>query len=128
MSTDVGVRRIAQVSLFVRNMERAISFYRDVLGLPHLFTAGDLAFLDAAGVRLYLHASGEDDWRPSSILYLEVDDIDRSFSALRQADATITGEPHAVHTDEQAGVTEWMGFFEDPEGNTLGLLSRVPVQ
>lgn len=126
MSAALQIRQVAQVSLFVRDMERAVAFYRDTLGLPHLFTAGDLAFLDAAGVRLYLHACGADDWRPGSILYFAVDDIGESFAALQAAGVTTQGEPHCVHIDEQTGMAEWMGFFDDSEGNTLGLISRVP--
>lgn len=121
------LRGLGQVSLFVQDIDRAVEFYRETLGLTYLFTAGELAFLDVGGVRLYLHACGSDDWRPSSILYFTVDDIDSMWSHLQARRVKTNDAPHAIYTDEAAGVQEWMAFFEDTEGNTLALLSRVPV-
>jgi DNA-binding CsgD family transcriptional regulator len=59
---------IGQVSLSIRDVARAERFYGETLGLPHVFTFGDLAFFDAGGVRLYLHRKDEAEWRPSSVL------------------------------------------------------------
>lgn len=115
---------VAQVSLLVRDTGRADEFYRTTLGLRHLFTAGDLTFLDAGGTRLYLHRTAEDQWRPGSILYFLVDDIDATYAALDAQGVTTTGAPHRVWTDDASGHEEWMAFFEDPDGNTLALLSR----
>lgn len=117
--------RIAQVSLMVRDIDRAVAFYRDVVGLPHLFTAGQLAFFDLAGVRLYLHAMDEEEWRPSSVIYLAVTDITAAHRLLADRGAEMAGAPHRVHTHPD-GTQEWMAFLADGEGNTLGLLARVP--
>ena len=73
--SDLALGPIGQVSLLARDIARAEAFYRDTLGLPHVFTFGDLAFFDASGTRLYLRSVPEDEWRPSSILYFTVDDI-----------------------------------------------------
>jgi catechol 2,3-dioxygenase-like lactoylglutathione lyase family enzyme len=56
---------IAQVSLEIRDVARAEAFYRDVLGLPHVFRFGDLASFDAAGVCVYLQRTPqvETSWR-----------------------------------------------------------------
>ena len=115
---------ITQVSLLVRDIERAVGFYRDQLGLTHLFTAGDLAFFDLGGVRLYLHAVAEEDWRPSSVIYLAVEDIHRAYQLLQHRGVDGSGAPHVVHTHPD-GTQEWMAFFADGEGNTLALLERV---
>ena len=123
-SAPLRLGPIAQVSLLVREVDAAVAFYRDVLGLPHLFTVGDLAFHDVHGVRLYLHRAAEGEWRPGSIVYFSVDDIWATEDGLRVAGARVTGAPHHVHTDA-AGVEEWMMFFEDPDGNTLGAIARV---
>ena len=123
----VALRGLGQVALFVRDIDDAVRFYRDTLGLAHLFTAGQLAFFDVAGVRLYLHACSEDDWRASSVLYFTVDDISATYRALETAGVTTAGAPHRIHIDEAAGVEEWMAFFDDPDGNTLGLMSKVPI-
>jgi predicted enzyme related to lactoylglutathione lyase len=126
MSTStLGLGPISQVSLIVRDITRAEAFYRDTLGLPHLFTFGDLAFFDAFGTRIYLHAKPDDEWKPSSVLYFEVDDIRASFSALEARSVHTTGAPHLIHRHADSGVEEWMAFFEDGEGNTLAIMSKV---
>ncbi len=116
---------VAQVSLYVRDVARAERFYGETLGLPHHFTFGALAFFDMAGTRLYLHAVDEEQWRPGSTLYFLVDDIEAAWSALERRGVSMKGAPHRVHTDDATGTEEWLGFFEDGEGNTLALLSRV---
>lgn len=121
----VALGPIAQVSLMVRDVERAVAFYRDTLGLRHLFTAGALTFFDLDGVRLYLHAFDEGDWRPGSVIYLSVEDISATHRLLADRGVAFAGAPHRVHTHPD-GTQEWMAFFTDTEGNTLALLARVP--
>lgn len=116
---------IAQVSLSVRDVGRAERFYGETLRLPHIFTFGELAFFDMHGIRLYLHAKSADEWRPGSILYFLVDDIGSAHGELSGRGVKFTGAPHLVFTHDETGVEEWMAFFEDGEGNTLALLSRV---
>ncbi|MDQ4034775.1 MAG: LuxR C-terminal-related transcriptional regulator [Chloroflexota bacterium] len=122
-SVRLGV--IGQVSLAIRDVARAERFYGRTLGLPHVFTFGDLAFFDAGGVRLYLHRKDDPDWRPSSILYFLVDDIHATQASLIEQDVHFTGAPHVIYTDDETGIEEWMTFFDDGEGNTLALMSRV---
>ena len=74
-SAGTALGRIGQVSLDIRDVARAERFYGTTLGLPHVFTFGDLAFFDAGGTRLYLHRKDEEEWRPGSTLYFVVDDI-----------------------------------------------------
>jgi predicted enzyme related to lactoylglutathione lyase len=116
---------VAQVSLYVRDVARAERFYGQTLGLPHHFTFGDLAFFDMAGTRLYLHAVEQERWRPGSILYFLVDDIADAWEELQRRGVNMKGAPHNIYTDDATGVEEWMAFFEDGEGNTLALMSRV---
>ncbi len=123
--TTTPIGRIGQVSLNIRDVGRAERFYGTTLGLPHVFTFGDLAFFDAAGVRLYLHRKDDPDWAPSSILYFLVDDIHATQGALSEAGVHFTGAPHVIYTDDATGTEEWMTFFDDGEGNTLALTSRV---
>ena len=124
-STAVRLGPIGQVSLSIRDVARAERFYGETLGLPHLFTFGDLAFFDADGTRLYLHRKDEADWRPGSVLYFLVEDIHAAQSSLAERGVHFTGAPHVIYTDDATGVEEWMTFFEDGEGNTLALMSRV---
>ncbi|MBA2265038.1 MAG: VOC family protein [Chloroflexi bacterium] len=124
MSTKLGA--IGQIALAVRDVARAEQFYGEVLGPPHIFTFGDLAFFDADGTRLYLQRRDEVDWRTGSILYFLVEDIHAMQESLTARDVHFTGSPHVIYTDEATGIEEWMTFFEDGEGNTLALMSRVP--
>lgn len=124
-STTTRLGTIGQVSLSIRDVARAERFYGETLGLPHVFTFGDLAFFDADGIRLYLHRKDEADWRPGSVVYFLVDDIHVAQERLAQAGVHFTGEPHVIYTDDATGTEEWMTFFDDGEGNTLALMSRV---
>jgi predicted enzyme related to lactoylglutathione lyase len=116
---------IGQVSLSIRDVARAERFYGEVLSLPHIFTFGDLAFFDADGVRIYLHRKDAAEWRASSILYFLVEDIHAAQESLAGRGVRFTGAPHVIYTDDDTGAEEWMTFFEDGEGNTLALMSRV---
>ncbi len=80
---DLRLGPIGQVSLHAREVASAENFYRDILGLPHVFTFGDLAFFDMGGVRLYVQAVSDAEWRPGSILYFLVDDIRSAYEQLR---------------------------------------------
>jgi catechol 2,3-dioxygenase-like lactoylglutathione lyase family enzyme len=118
--------RIGQVSRSVRDIERAKQFYGEVLGLPHLYTFGKLAFFDCGGTRLFLsEASGEPP--PESILYLAVDNIHAAHSLLLARGVEFTGAPHLIHTHAD-GTEEWMAFFKDPEGRPLALMAQTAAR
>jgi predicted enzyme related to lactoylglutathione lyase len=125
MPTALRLGPIAQISLLARDTARVERFYRDTLGLPHVFTFGDLAFFDAGGVRIYIHAKPEKDWRPGSVLYFLVDDIVAAKAELESRGVTFTGAPHMIFRHDDTGIEEWLCFFEDTEGNMLALTSRV---
>jgi predicted enzyme related to lactoylglutathione lyase len=123
--TKNRIGTIGQISLSIRDVARAERFYGETLGLPHVFTFGDLAFFDADGTRLYLHRKDEADWRPGSVLYFLVDEIHATQERLTRSGVHFTGAPHVIYTDDTTGTEEWMTFFEDGEGNTLALMARV---
>jgi methylmalonyl-CoA/ethylmalonyl-CoA epimerase len=127
MASTGGLRlgSLGQVSLHVRDVARAKRFYGTILGLPHLFTYGDLAFFDMDGTRLYLHRKEEADWQPGSILYFRVDDIQAAWNELAARGVPGLDEPHVIFVHD-SGIEEWMAFFADGEGNTLALLEQRP--
>ena len=52
-NTDLSSTTIGQASINVRDVDQAVAFYRDTLGLRFLFQAGPkMAFFDCGGVRL----------------------------------------------------------------------------
>ncbi|MBA3906849.1 MAG: VOC family protein [Pseudonocardiales bacterium] len=120
----VGITGVGQIALHVRDAERATAFYRDVLGLPHLYSYGELVFFDCAGTRLYLQAVPEERWVPGSILYFTVDDITAAHERLTARGAAVQGAPRMIHRHADS-VEEWMAFFDDGEGNTLALVNQV---
>jgi predicted enzyme related to lactoylglutathione lyase len=125
MASTGGLRlgSLGQVSLHVRDVARAERFYGVTLGLPHLFTYGDLAFFDMDGTRLYLHRKDDADWQPGSILYFRVDDIQAAWIELTARGADGLEEPHVIFVHD-SGIEEWMAFFADGEGNTLALIEQ----
>jgi methylmalonyl-CoA/ethylmalonyl-CoA epimerase len=125
-----GISRVGQIAIPVRDLDRAVAFYRDVLGLRLLFQAPPgLAFFDCGGVRLMLTLpeGPEKDARHSSVLYYLVDDIQAAWAAVtgRGAKPATAGapEPHLIAKLPDHDL--WMAFVEDSEGNLLGLMSEV---
>ena len=128
-AASVSLGPIGQISRQVRDTDAGVAWYRDVLGLPHLFTFGSLAFFDCHGVRLFLSAGEkEGDQEPGdSILYFRSDDIEAAFRTLQAKGVTFQGAPHMIHRHE-SGVEEWMAFFQDLDGKSLALMSQVGPQ
>ena len=126
MTAAVGLSRIHQISMRVHDVERAVRFYRDALGLPFLFAAPPrLAFFDCAGVRLMLSTPDPGFDHPGSVVYFAVDDIRQAHEALRSRGVTFRTEPHKVATLADREV--WLADFGDTEGNTLALMSEPRI-
>jgi DNA-binding CsgD family transcriptional regulator/predicted enzyme related to lactoylglutathione lyase len=121
MQGEVGP--IGQVSRTVRDIKEAEAWYRNALGLRHLYTFGSLAFFDCGGTRLFLSAeNGASD--AESILYFRVADIAAKHAELVSRGVEFKGAPHMIHRHAD-GTEEWMAFFVDPEGRSLALMSQV---
>jgi methylmalonyl-CoA/ethylmalonyl-CoA epimerase len=121
---DPKITGIGQIAIVVHDLERAVEFYRNRLGLNLLFTAGQLAFLDCGGVRLMLTPPEKPEFdHPSSILYFRVPDIAAAHSALQARGVQFEDQPHLIA--RLADHDLWMTFFRDPERNLLGLMSEV---
>jgi methylmalonyl-CoA/ethylmalonyl-CoA epimerase len=117
---------LRQVGLPVENLDRAIGFYQDVLGLRLIARPGALAFFDLDGVRLILE---EGDTGKGSVLYLVVPDINAARAELQTRGVIFLDEAHIIYRDVEgtfgpAGQDEWMTFFHDSESNLLALSSR----
>jgi DNA-binding CsgD family transcriptional regulator/catechol 2,3-dioxygenase-like lactoylglutathione lyase family enzyme len=117
--------QLGQVSMYARDAAATEAWYRDTLKLPEVFRFGDLVFFDCGGVRLYIHAVGDEKWRPSSVLYFLVPDIQAAHQELLERGIKVTGAPHMIFKDDATRVEEWMCFFEDPDTNMLALMARV---
>ena len=117
--------QIGQIAVNVHDVDRAVRFYRDTLGMRFLFQAGTLAFFDAGGVRLMLSPPEKKEFdHPGSILYYRVADIEGTHAALAARAVDFLGAPHLIHKAPDHDL--WMAFFKDSEGNTLALMAEKP--
>jgi len=122
--------RIHQIAVFARDLDEAITFYRDTLGAHYLtkFDPPGLVFFDFAGTRILLEKTG-----PKATVYFRVDDIQATHQELLDKGVKFIAEPHLIFRDENglfgaAGEEEWMAFFSDPSENILALASRISTK
>jgi methylmalonyl-CoA/ethylmalonyl-CoA epimerase len=120
---DTGIGRIHQISMRAHDIDRAVRFYRDALGIPLLFIAPPaLAFFDCNGVRLMLSRPEPGFDHPGSVVYFYVDDIDGAHRSLLSRGVAFRSTPHKIATLADREV--WLADFNDSEGNVLALMSE----
>lgn len=122
--SDLGLGQLGQIGMTVTDIERSVTFYRDVIGLKFLFRVPNLAFFDCAGIRLMLglpEANGE-AFHP--ILYFRVDDIQEVAEELTRRGVNFETKPTLVARMEKQDL--WLAAFRDPDRNVIELMSEVP--
>ena len=125
MSTPVTA--IGQLHITVSDLEASVRFYRDVLGLPHLFTVEGqpMAFLQAGSVRLYLGVTEDERFRSRPVVYYAVENVESAYAEVTGRGAPSMAGPHVVH--REGGTELWMAFVSDPDGNPVGLMAERVV-
>ena len=124
-ANPIGIAGLGQISIIAHDLPRATAFYRDVLGLPLLFTADQMAFFDCGGVRLMLGpASAPELDHPSSILYFRVPDVPAAHRRLVEMGVKIEAPPRLIARMQTYDL--WMVAFRDSEENIMQLMSEVP--
>src|SRR5262245_55122356 len=120
-----GLVQIGQIAVPVSDIDRAIAFYRDTLGMRFLFQAPPgLGFFDCAGVRLMLDAPAKAQAENySSVIYYKVSDLQAAFETLSARGVHFEAKPHLLARLQDHEL--WMAFFRDPDGNLLALMSEV---
>ena len=124
VTTPFELGPIGQISRSVSDIAASENWYRDVLGLRHLYTFATLAFFDLGGTRLMLSQQGSA--APESVLYLRVPDIGAAHAALTARGLEFTHAPHLIHRHAD-GTEEWMAFFVDPDARPLAIMSQVGI-
>ena len=123
---DLSSSTIGQASINVHDVDKAVAFYRDTLGLRFLFQAGPkMAFFDCGGVRLMLAVPEKPEFdHPGSIFYFKVADIQAVAATLGSRGVQFEGPPHLLAAMPDHDL--WMAFFRDADGNLQALMSEVP--
>lgn len=113
---------LMQVAITTRNVPALAAFYRDIVGLKHLFDAGpNLAFFDLGGVRLMISAPSSPELdHPASVFYYRVADIEAAHATLKARGAREERPPGL--TARMPDHELWTSFFRDPDDNLFALM------
>lgn len=124
-TNNFGLSTIGQIAVNAHDLERATNFYRDSLGMKHLFSVPpQMAFFDCDGLRLMLSLPEKPEFdHPSSILYFKVDNIKQATQTL--TDRGVRFEEQPVFVANMGSYDLWMAAFRDSENNLLALMSEV---
>jgi len=123
---DLADATVGQLLIPVEDLDRAIAFYRDTLGLRFLFAAPpQMSFFQAGNVRLLVGVPPADQPRQrGSQVYFKVSDIHAIFRTLVDRGVTFSDDPHVVHRTPTSEL--WLSEFQDTDGNQLALMSDAP--
>ena len=126
-SIGLGGHRLQQVAITVRELPRAIAFYRDTLGLPLMFVTNNMAFFDIDGMRLMVAVDPKRlVSRPTAILYFDVADLDAKVASLAAAGVKLEGAVETVQLTAQGDLK--LQQFVDPDGNALAVMGFVAAK
>lgn len=122
-----AIEGVGQIHVSCADFDRALAFYRDILGLKLLFDvpAQKMAFFDVGGVRLYLGVPSSPEYQANSFLYYRVDDMDAAYARLSAKGVVFVSKPHLIHKTPSSEL--WMAGFRDSEGNLAQIMCEKPV-
>ena len=119
-----GLGKIGQIAVPVTDIDHAVAFYRDVLGMKFLFQSPPgLGFFDCGGVRLMLDAPAGAQAGQGGVIYYQVPDLQAAFETLTARGVVFEAKPHLIARMPDHEL--WMAFFRDPDRNLLALMSEV---
>ena len=118
-------RDLVQVALQTADLPRAIAFYRDTLGLPFLFEVSGMAFFQIKnGARLMVGSNAANlAPKDSSAIYFDAPDLPVLAENLAKRGVTFRGP--AITLQKTAKGNLMLQFFNDPDGNLIGLMGDV---
>jgi methylmalonyl-CoA/ethylmalonyl-CoA epimerase len=124
-TNDFGLSAITQIAVNAHDIERAVAFYRDKLGIKHLFSVPpNLAFFDCEGIRLMLSLPAKPEFdHASSIIYFNVADLQLACTTLSERGVQFEEGPTFVAN--MGDYDLWLASFRDSENNLLALMSNV---
>ncbi|WMW81443.1 VOC family protein [Undibacterium cyanobacteriorum] len=118
------IESIGQIAIAVSDVEKAKSFYQEVLGLKLLFDAPpSLSFFQCGGTRLMLTTlQGDTADHRTSVIYYKVDQLESVASHLSSLGVAWVQAPNLVAKMPDHEL--WMGFIRDPDQNLIGLMEE----
>ena len=125
----MAVRSVDYVILFVRDLDAAAAFYRDVLEVPFKFAEQGYAEFDTEGTRLALFERARlsglirrraTDGGPTGAVVFLVEDVDAWAERLRAAGVPVLAGP----VDHPWG--HRTVHIEDPDGHIVELAQEIP--
>ncbi|HKR60736.1 MAG TPA: VOC family protein [Pyrinomonadaceae bacterium] len=121
---NFGLTQIGQIAVNATDIDRASSFYKDILGMKHLFSIPIASFFDCQGIMLMLALPSKPEFdHQSSIIYFNVDDIQQATETLLARGVHFEEKPNLVA--DMGSYDLWMAFFRDSENNLMALRSQV---
>ncbi len=106
--------KLAFISLPVTDLDRSVTFYRDVLGLKILLMEDAWAEFDLDGQRLALHREIITEPSHGTTIYFKANSIEEEIESLKQKGVSFKGELEIYSYGK-------LICFADPDGNMLGL-------
>lgn len=118
------ITAIGQIAITVSDVPKALSFYRDILGLSFLFSpSAELAFLKAGDVRIMLSTpQGAGKAGANSVLYFKTSNIETTHAEIIAKGAANERAPQLAA--KMADHELWLSFIRDPDGNLVGLMEE----
>jgi methylmalonyl-CoA/ethylmalonyl-CoA epimerase len=120
---SVHFDKIGQIAISVTDLARSKEFYQNTLGMKFLFDAGSMAFFQCGEIRFMIGVSDQPFSPGGTILYFKVSDLQGTHALLLEQEVVFTHAPHLVARMPDHEL--WMAFFNDPDGNLLGMMSEV---
>jgi methylmalonyl-CoA/ethylmalonyl-CoA epimerase len=125
MSERFGLHAVGQILVPVSDVDRAVAFYRDQLGMRFLFQYPGMGFFDLDGVRLLVGVPEEGIALGPVTIYYRVEDLDGAVATLEARGVAFDNRPHLIHRAETSEL--WMANLHDPDGNPVVLMSDRPI-
>ena len=128
MADASQVLGITQVAMTVSDVPRAVTFFRDAVGLPQLPIPAPptMAFFMMGDVRLMI-AQPEPGFNPGggTVVYLKVERIADAVKAMKARGVAFIHDEHMIAKLPDREI--WLAEFKDPDGNSMALMSEVTI-
>lgn len=129
VKSDVQIKTLPYVIIYVNDTEKSLEFYRDILGIKVKSAHPGWVELETGSTTLALHGEDKHDSAVKrdpgcTIICFGVDDIHQSYKALRAAGVKVEHEP--IQVCEEADSIGMSVDFVDPDGNRLSVFGKVP--